>query len=183
MRARWIALMWLTLVPAAARAQPAEVGERVRVRTTDGARLVATLVEITPSDLGLRREDGDVRISLDRIFMLERSLGERRRFARNFLITTGVAALALGTWAAVADDESCNDEPFGCLSAGESFVVGSILGGIVGAPIGLIVGLSVRSERWELATPNLPAGASSTLTPVGAHRVTLGVFVPVGPKR
>lgn len=142
---------------------------------------MATFIELTPSDLELRHDDAFVHIALDRVQTLERSLGKRRRFGRNFLITTGVGALALGTWAAATDTERCSDEPFGCLDAGGSFILGSVVGGIISAPIGLIVGLSVRSERWEPATLTLPAGASVALTPLGAGRLALGASVPVGP--
>jgi len=142
MKTQWIILTWWALShPAAVHAQPLEAGERVRVRTTDGARLVATFIEITRSDLGLRDDDDVVRIALDRVQTLERSLGERRRFGRNFLITTGVGALALGTWAAVTDTDQCSDGPFACLGAGESFMLGFVVGGIISMPIGLIVGI------------------------------------------
>jgi hypothetical protein len=143
---------------------------------------VGAFIEITPTELGLSREDGVARIELERVGTLDRSLGERRRFGRNFLITTGVSALALGILAAATDAETCNDAPFGCLDAGGSFIVGSIFGGIVGAPIGLIVGLAVRSERWEPVTLTPSEGTSLTLMP-GAERVSLGVSVPVGPGR
>ncbi len=181
MKTQWIALTWWALfVPATLDAQPAEVGERVRVGTTDGARRVGAFIEITPSDLGLRHDDGFVRIPLAQVQTLERSLGRRRRFGRTFLITTGVGALALGTFAAAADDGTCNDQPFGCLDAGGAFVIGSIVGAIYSAPIGLILGLTIRSEAWERVPFTLPGSASLSLTPLGGGRVALRASVPVG---
>lgn len=181
MKAHWLALLWWTLlVPGAVHAQPAEVEERLRVRTTDGARFSATLIEITPSDLGLRRDDDDVRIPLAQVRTLERSLGERRRVARNFLITTGVGALAIGALLAVTDSGRCNDQPLGCLDAGGSFIVGFIAGGIVSAPIGLVVGLTVRGGRRERRRLPPLAGVSGTLAPMRAGRVSLGASVPLG---
>lgn len=196
MKAQWIALTWLALsVPTAVHAQPAEAGGRVRVGMTEGARLVGRLVEITPSELvltgyrlrgrrgaqpGLRLVDGNVRIARGRVRTLERSLGDRRRFVRNFLITTGVGALALGTVSAATSHCTGQDD---CIEGSGAFIVGSIAGGIISAPIGLIVGLAVHSERWEPATITLPVGASLTLTPFGAGRVALGASVRVGTGR
>jgi len=114
---------------------------------------------------------------------LERSLGERRRFWRNFFITTAVSAVALGTVAAVAEDGTCNDQPFGCLGTGGAFVVGGIFGAVYSVPVGMVIGLAVRSERWEPAAwPGDSAAASSPASsPAGLARTSLVLsLTPVG---
>jgi hypothetical protein len=102
---------------------------------------------------------------------------------RNFLITTGLGAVTVGTIALATDDGSCTEGIGGCAGAGGSFALGAIAGAIVSAPIGLIVGLAVRSEHWERATLGPPLGASLTLRPIRRAQVMVGIRLPLGPTR
>lgn len=174
MKAHRIVLVWAALIaPVAAAAQSVEIGERIRVRTTDGARVTATLVGITQSSVQIQNDEGERRVLLEYVSTVERSLGERRRFGRNFLITTAVGALALGTASLIMDDDTCNDQPLGCLDAGGAFMIGALVGGIVSAPIGVFVGLAIRSEQWETVT--WPGDTSSARSSAGASRVVLAL--------
>ncbi len=167
----------LCIVPVVAAAQSAEIGERIRIRTTDGERVTATLIGITPSSVQIENDRGERRVLREHVSTVERSLGERRRFGRNFLITTAVGALALGTVSLFLDNDTCNDQPLGCLDAGGAFITGALVGGVVSVPIGVIVGLSVRGEQWEPV--NWPGDTSSTRSSIPAARVVFGLSVGV----
>jgi hypothetical protein len=158
-------------------AQAVRPGQRVRLHTVDGESARGTLMEITPGEYRLR--DDATEMSLDRglVIGIDRSLGEQRQFWKHLGITVAVGSLGLGTYAAIADDGSCTDGPFGCMSAGGSLVLGAIVGGIYSLPIGLVLGLVIHSERWEPVP--LPASASLLVKPMGAGRVAYGVSIPV----
>ena len=179
MRAHHMVLGWVFIVgPVAAAAQSTEVGERIRLRTIDGERVTATLVGITPSSIRIKDEEGERSVLRAHLTTVERSLGERRRFGRNLLITTAVGALAVGTMSLVMNDDTCNDQPLGCLDAGGAFIVGALVGGAISAPIGVVVGLSVRGEQWEPVTwpPDAPPARYS----MPAARVVVALSLGVG---
>jgi hypothetical protein len=183
---RIVLIIAALFVPAAVNGQqPAGVGQRVRVRTVEGVRLTGTFVELTSVDLGMRMQNGLLRVPLEQIGTFERVNGEQRRFGRNFLITTAVGAVAMGLLLGAA--EGCTS---GCdgphissdASFGAKFAGGLVLGTIISAPVGVIIGLTARSDRWEPATLGVP-GASRTPLPFGPSRVALAASIRLGGRR
>ena len=155
-RACWAALLALGAIglPASAAAQ-ADVahGTRVRVRHVSGRPMVGTLMVISSDSVRLRTlEVGDVTLPAGDVIALERSLGRKRRFWRNFGLTALGVAASGGILGAVTY-EPCESTGFmSCFMApashGEAFLYGAAFGSVIGVPVGAIVGYAVMNERW-----------------------------------
>jgi hypothetical protein len=175
------ALAMTLLTPALGSAQTVPtVGDRIRVRQTDGRVTVGTVDRISADELVL----GGSALSMDGIESIERSLGERRRFARNLAITTGVAAGAGGLISAMSWSP-CRETGFlACMlhpeSRGDAFAWGFVGGGILGLPLGIIIGLAEKDERWEPIAKTAVGRVSLGLVTGGGRGVGVRASIPFG---
>lgn len=174
-----ILLLALT-VPCELRAQvPLAAGDEVRIRDRRGLEHEGVIVTSTPDEIRMTTRAGDHVVPHEQIATLERSVGQQRRFGRNFLLTVGVMA-GVGAVMSATTWEPCTGF---CIlhpeSRTEAFTWGLAGGALLGAPIGLIVGLAVKSERWE----SIPMPASPGLA-LSLRRSSRGLdfvaSIPVG---
>lgn len=143
--------------PGLAQLQPTD---RVRILTVDGLTLTGAVTEMSPDSLMLSSAGHANWVRQSEIAYLERSAGQYRMFARNFVVTAGSVAAVGGALAAITWTECVSNEFLGCLmtpgSRGEAFVMGAAAGALLGTPIGVILGLAIKYDRWEPA--QTPAG-------------------------
>jgi hypothetical protein len=168
-----------TPVSGVAQGGPA-VGERVRVHRADGRVVIGTVERVSSEEVVV----GDSALSVDGIESIERSLGERRRFARNLAITTGVAAGAGGLISAISWSP-CRETGFlACLlhpeSRSDAFAWGFVGGGILGLPLGIIIGLAEKDERWEPIARPAVGRVSLGLVTGGGRGVGVRASIPFG---
>jgi hypothetical protein len=156
------------------------VGDRIRVQQPGGRVTVGTVERISENEIVV----GGSALPRDGIESIERSLGERRRFARNLAITTGVAAGAGGLISAISWSP-CRETGFlACMlhpeSRGDAFAWGVVGGGILGIPLGIIIGLAEKDERWEpIARPAVGRVALGLATG-GGRGVGVRASIPFG---
>jgi hypothetical protein len=123
-------------------------------------------------------------VPFDGIENIERSLGERRRFARNLAITTGVGAGAGGLISAISWSP-CRETGFlACMlhpeSRGDAFAWGFVGGAMLGLPVGIIIGLAEKSERWELVPRPSFGPVALGLVTGGGRGVGVLASIPFG---
>lgn len=177
-----VVLAAVTLPLVAAAQSPASVGERIRIRQTDGTSVVGTVVAASPLEMRIVGEGGELVVPTGNIRSLERSRGEGRSFAKNFFLAMGVTALVGGAIGG-ATYEPCDDTGFlACFLAPESRTdavgFGLAAGAVVGIPIGILVGLGERGERWE-GVP-LPGGQALLSVIPRRDGFALRGSIPVG---
>lgn len=173
-----VVLAAMTLPFVAAAQSPASVGDRVRIRQTDGTSVVGTVVEASAREMRLLGPGAEFVIPTGEIRSLERSRGEGTSFAKNFFITSAAGGLVFGILSA-ASFESCSGFCIGPNSTGEAFVWGLLGGTIITMPIGAIVGLTVKGERWESISRGGSGLASLSFAP-GPDGFALRGSIPVG---
>jgi len=178
-----ILLLALTLPSEIVAQVPLAAGDEIRVKDRRGLEHEGVFVSSTPDEIRLMTRSGAYAVPEAEIATVERSLGQRRRFGRNFALTVGLAAGA-GAVLGAATWQPCNDTGFmACFlhpeSRTDAFAWGLAGGGLLGVPIGIIVGLAVKSERWE----SIPMPASQGLA-LSLRRSSRGLdfvaSIPVG---
>lgn len=176
------------LAPAASSGQDLpEPGTRVQVTRGDGWVILGELTWASADSL--RVVDGAETVHtmpLTAVEGMRRSLGRHRKFARNFLVTAGVAAIGAGALGAVTWSPCESTAFMGCLmhpgSRGEAFEWGMAVGGIIGVPAGLIVGATRRYEEWVEVDLGGPERASVSIEPLLGPRPGIVVTLrPGGP--
>ncbi len=155
-------------------------GDRVRVQSRDGAVLVGVISAVSSDVIVLSQgvAGQDLAIPLAGTEGIERSLGRRRRFGRNFGVTLGVSAAAFGLASALAW-QPCRETSITCLHPIESrtgaFGFGLAGGALIGLPLGVIVGLVAKSEEWEPIFVPGSQSAKISITPfVGSQFGVVG---------
>jgi hypothetical protein len=138
----------LLLAPVVVRAQPLEVGSRVRI-ASDWYQLNDAIGSVQASTrdsllVALESESYGRTFALDRIDLIERSEGYRRRSLRGLAIGSLVGA-ALGLVVGIGEA----DDPGGWVTGGGSVALGVGLFGGTGAILGLVIGTAVRTESWS----------------------------------
>ena len=147
------------------------VGDRLRVKTTDGRKLTGTVLAVSPSSFSLNLDGGGSQaVSFSQIKRLEKRVGETTYKKQGFIYGTVIGSLALGLSLGAAAGGACDDvsealgaEPscggFGAVY----FIYGAVVGVIVpGAfPLGLLgaaIGSGMKTDQW--ATVDNPRSAS-----------------------
>jgi hypothetical protein len=156
-------------------------GERVRIHQIEGPNLTGTLLDVGTSELRLSTEKKKVEVGVAtaNIERLERSLGTRKRFGRDFglvVVTMALAGAAVGaaTW------KPCDDRSLLCWDRGETALMGAGIFGAIGVPVGLLAGVTSRHETWEDVPLVRPEGTALRILPVvGRERIGLVVSIPV----
>ena len=146
------------LLPTDARAQlPLSLGERIRIRHSDGSVRLGLLDSVSTDAvrLGGLTADRSVVIARSNIRVIERSLGRELHFMRHLGITVASTAVAMSlvqglTWSPCTRTGfmNCLMHPSSRVGA---FEFGLAAGAVLGLPIGSIVGLTLKTERWERA--------------------------------
>ena len=145
----------VAFLPAATVGQASpDAGARVRVHDSTGEIVTGVLEFVSPEELQLRSDRGPrYRIPRSEVERLETSLGDHRRFGRNFAIAVGISSFAVGTVSAVSWSPCTQTGFMACFlhptSRGEALSMGLIGGALLGVPIGVIAGLAGKHERWE----------------------------------
>lgn len=160
-------------VAAQAAAAP---GDRIRLKSRDGAVRVGVLSALNSESIILRQAGGgqEISIPLSEATELERSLGSTRTFGSNFGLTVALSAATGGllyglTWSPCRETGflACFLEPD---SRTEAFAWGLAGGAIVGVPLGVITGLAIRREQWEpVPVPGI-GGAGIVVVPIVGRR-------------
>jgi len=143
-----VAAACLLLTPVVVRAQPLEVGSRVRI-ASDSYQLNAAIgsVQAFTRDslsVALESESSARTFALHRIDSIERSAGYRRRSLRGLAIGSLVGT-ALGLVVGIREA----DDPDGWVTGAESVALGAGLFGGTGSILGLVTGTAVRTESWS----------------------------------
>lgn len=179
MKSLWIVLASIaTLLPGCLEAQAAP-GD-LRVHQIDGTVVTGSLIELTPSFVRLMDQGVVIDIERSRIRAVERSLGKRGSFAKNFIVSIGAGALLVGGLASLSCDCSAGDYGFGPGDRRSWFAVGAMVGGIIAVPIGVIAGIASQRDPWE--TIALPPPVDVALLVGSTHGGGVGVTVrlPIG---
>ncbi len=174
--ARLLAVL-VILRPAGASAQlPLSLGERIRIRHSDGARRIGSLDSVSAEAvrLGGLTVDRAVVIARADIREIERSLGKDRNFDKHFGIAVASTAVAMSlveglTWSPCEAKgfTKCLLHPSSRIGA---FGFGLAAGVVIGLPIGTILGLTLETERWERATLPGSSRANISLLPMFGPR-------------
>lgn len=129
-----------------------EVGDRVRVTTDAGSRVIGRILAARSDGFDLGMAGGRAgSFSRADILRIERSLGTRTRW-RQGLLYGAVSGVALAAILAANFEESGGCTIL-CFTKEEVFVAGSIVLGLGGGVVGAVVGLLTRGpERWEEVT-------------------------------
>jgi hypothetical protein len=176
---RWIAsIVMALLLPATPLAGQPVPGHRIRIGFTHGGEVTGIFSEWTPTAVVIHQGGIPIAVPRTRIGVLERSLGVRGDFGRNFLISVAAGALILGGAAALATDPSEPCDMFCGRQA--SFMLGAIGGGVIGIPIGLITGAASYQERWERVPVPPASDVTFELRPSAGGGVDLSLRVPIG---
>lgn len=141
------------------------VGERLRVKTTDGSKLIGTVSSTTSNSFDLNLDKGGRKsVKLGEIKKLEKSIGMQTNAKKGFIIGTAIGAAAVGlVFGAVASGTCEIAEGFASALDEEAdcggFAVGTaLLGAGLGAivpgmfPFGLIgsaIGKAKKTEKWQ----------------------------------
>ena len=131
-------------VDASAPADSLSVGQRLRVRTFDGAIHDGRLMDLTPAGLDLRSMGLPVaipRASIEQVEVHRGTVSGSRKGA----IWVG---LTMGVLGGVVFRDFCVDLG-SCTSEAGAALFGFAIGGTSGAMLGAIGGLAFRSDRWE----------------------------------
>ena len=74
-------------------------GDRIRIKQVDGTILTGTLANVSTETVQLAVDPlgGTIEVPVERIDLLETSLGQQRNFGKNFVVTVAVAAAVGGT--------------------------------------------------------------------------------------
>ena len=158
-------------------------GDRIRIKQVDGTILTGTLANVSTETVQLAVDPlgGTIEVPVERIDLLETSLGQQRNFGKNFGVTVAVAAAVGGTITALTWSPCSTACPFlGPESRGEAFGWGLAGGAIIGLPIGVLVGLLRRSERWNPAGWPGSGRRRLVLRPVLGSRIGFAASVSVG---
>lgn len=167
----------LFTTPAQPQAAPTLVGQRVWVRSPDGAgRLDAgfkgTVEGVTGDSLSVRLAGGGPAVSIGlgtqtQIYVFS---GRRSSAGRGAAIGAGIGALGgvvMGIGAA-----GCSEGEFCIVPGGAVVATGALVVGGIGAGIGLIVGAMSHHDTW------VRVGSSQTVRPVitpNAYGIGLGL--------
>lgn len=147
------------------------VGDRLRMEMVDGAALEGVVSSLSTESIFVREQGTgpELEILHTEIRSLERSLGRQRQFGKNFGVTVGISAGALGLLSAAAW-EPCTGDFFNCGLTPEhragAFAWGLAGGTLVGLPLGVVIGLARKSEQWEPLSIPGTEGATIRLVPV-----------------
>ena len=175
---------WLPLAVSGQRAP--SLGDRVRLRSPDGANPVGVVTSVTPDSVEVRQLRGrtEVWYATADWDQLERSLGRERSFGKNFGITLGVSTGAIALISAIAWSP-CTDTGFvACdfypLSRMRAFGYGMVGGALIGLPLGVIVGLAANSEKWEPISVPGRKSVAIEIVPIVGRRVGLAGSISFG---
>jgi hypothetical protein len=184
---RTLAVVALLLAPSlntgvAGQSGP-EPGDRLRIRTLEGVVRTGTVEGASAQEVRLTHAYGTWSIPQSDIDTMERSLGQQRRFARNFFLTVGIASGAIGTISALSWSPCYSTEFLGCLlhpeSRTDAFAWGAFGGLLLGIPIGTVIGLVDKSERWEALSSGTGSGVALAVRP-SVHGLLLTASIPFG---
>jgi hypothetical protein len=160
------ALLWVALPGVASAQSSLSQGDRIRVRYAEGRVVTGGVAAVSTQEVRLvTRRDSIHVVRRDQIDGLERSVGQERRFARDFFRTMGITATA-GLVAGAVTWSPCDTCFIYPSSRGDGALVGMILGAVIGLPLGLIVGASHKHDLWEPVTLAGPGGSALSLHPV-----------------
>jgi len=145
-----------TLLPASAQGQSwPSGGRRVRISKWDGTTVTGALARTSGDEVTVLAGVGgaEFTIPLSDIETMERSLGRKRQFGKNFVVALGVTSAAAGILSAAAW-KPCTETGFlACMlhpaSRGDALAWGLVGGAALGIPIGVIAGLTISKEVWE----------------------------------
>lgn len=132
-------------------------GDRVRVTTDEGSRVIGRLLEVTEDRIDLDLSGGQsVSVTRDEILRFERSRGRPVAAGALWggLIGGGLGALA-GYGASCVFN--CGDE------TPEITVMGAFWGGLIGGGLGALGALILGRERWEVVAVD---GTASAFAPI-----------------
>ena len=159
-------------------------GERIRIRLVDGVVLTGTLANLSTERILLTVDPhgSTTDVPVERVKLLERSLGQHSRFGKYFGVTVGVSSLVTGLISAIAWSP-CYPECgwFESNSRRDAFAQGAMGGALLGVPIGVLAGLNSRKERWARTALPDPGRSRVVLLPVLGVHVGFVASVRVGP--
>ena len=141
------------------------VGERLRVKTTDGSKLIGTVSSTTSNSFDLNLDSGGRKsVKLGEIKKLEKSIGMQTNAKKGFIIGTAAGSALLGVSLGVLASSTCDvaeglasavDEEADCGGFGVgAFAMGAVVGAVLPGmfPFGLIgsaIGKAKKTEKWQ----------------------------------
>ena len=123
-------------------------GDRIRIRQLDGPVLTGTLAAWSAETIRLSADSGQVEVPVERIDVLETSLGQQRsgKYVGLSLLGGAIVGAAYGMTRELCSGSFCFFEP---KTRDTSIVIGLIGGSlIIGLPLGIILGSMNSEERW-----------------------------------
>ena len=150
-------------------------GDRIRIKQMDGTLLTGTLDTWSEETIQLSVGSAVQRIRVERIDVLETSLGQRHRFrkyiAPSMLGGAVVGAVYFGITATGGSGFNATDVGIGA---------GFIIGGLIGLPVGFILGSVFTEERWNPVALPAPAAPRLRIRPVIGRGVGFAGSIRVG---
>ncbi len=173
-----IALMFVLPSGGLAQAVPSP-GDRIRIKQVDGTVLTGTLATLSTEAVQLSVGTDRADVPVERIDVLETSLGLHRNVGKYIGWTVGIGAIVGAAYGGINWEASNSSSSFsGLNTVGMNIVAGFFAGALIGLPVGVIIGLgSDYEEQWNrvpIPRPRL------TIRPVIGSRLGFGASVRLG---